>query len=148
MINRLYHKVSQKENVVYAFIYDSAVWIRRRIYVPPVRVIYGPLSFFHYWTFFILRIVKKIFIDEPIFRYRCNSVGKNLLLTYKIPLTTPNLNIEIGDNCSICGYSTLGASAINHNPILIIGNNTHIGYQVTISVGERVEIGDDCLSAP
>ncbi|MBV5329484.1 MAG: acyltransferase [Chlorobium sp.] len=52
-----------------------------------------------------------------------------------------------GDNCSINGYSTFGASAVNENPILIVGNNTTLAYEVTISVGERVEIGDDCLIA-
>ncbi len=147
MIKNIYRKISQKENVFYAFIYDLVVWVRRDMHIPPFKIIYAPLSFLYYWGCFFLRVAKKLFLDEPIFRYRCNAVGKNLLLTFKVPVTSPNINIYIGDNCSICGYSTFGAAAINQNPTLVIGNNTTIGYQVTISVGERIEIGDDCLIA-
>lgn len=147
IINKIYHKISQKENVFYAFIYHSVVWVRRDIHIPPFKVIYGPLSCVHFWTLFFFRTAKKIIFDEPIFRYRCNTVGKNFLLSFKAPVTSPNINIHIGDNCSICGYSTFSAAAINDNPTLVIGNNTTLAYQVTISVGERVEIGDNCLIA-
>lgn len=147
MIKGIYHKISQKENAFYALIYRFAVWIRRDIHIPPFMVIYGPLSFLHFWALFFFRTVKKIIFDEPIFRYRCKTVGENLLLSFKVPLTTPNLIIHIGDNCSICGYSTFSAAAINNNPTLIIGSNTTLAYLVTISVGERVEIGEGCLIA-
>jgi len=147
MIRRLYRKISQRENTFYSFLYDVAKWIRRGIHIPPIGIIYGPVSFIHYWSQWFFRTFKKIFIDEPVFRYRCKKVGKNLLLSFKVPLTTPNLHMYFGDNCAINGYSTFGAAAINENPTLVVGNNTHLGYLVTISVGERVEIGADCLIA-
>lgn len=146
-ISSLYKKISQRENYFYSFLYDAARWIRRSIYIPPIGIIYGPVSFIHYWLQWFFRTFKKILIDEPIFRYRCKMVGRNLLLSFKVPLTTPNLHMYFGDNCAINGYSTFGAAAINENPTLVVGNNTSLGYLVTISVGERVEIGDDCLIA-
>lgn len=147
MIKRMYRKISQRENVLYASLYDAAKWVRRGIHIPPIGIIYGPVSFLHYWLQLVFRTLKKIFVDEPVFRYRCKKVGKNLLLSFKVPLTTPNLLMYFGDNCSINGYSTFGAAAINENPTLVVGNNTTLAYLVTISVGERVEIGDDCLIA-
>jgi acetyltransferase-like isoleucine patch superfamily enzyme len=147
MIKRMYRKISQRENVVYALLYDVAKWVRRGIHIPPIGIIYGPVSFLHYWLLLVFRTLKKIFVDEPVFRYRCMKVGKNLLLSFKVPLTSPNLHMYFGDNCSINGYSTFGAAAINETPTLIVGNNTTLAYLVTISVGERVEIGDDCLIA-
>lgn len=147
MIRGLYRKVSQRENAFYAFLYDTAKWVRRGIHIPPIRIIYGPVSFIHYWSQWIYWTIKKIVLDEPVFRYRCKKVGKNLLLSFKIPLTTSNLHMYFGDNCSINGYTTFGAAAIHETPTLIVGNDTHIGYEVTISVGERVEIGDNCLIA-
>lgn len=147
MIKRLYYKISQRENAFYSFLYDTAKWFRRGIHIPPIGIVYGPVSFFHYWAQFAFRTIKKIILDEPVFRYRCKKVGKNLLLSFKVPLTTPNLHMYFGDNCSINGYTTLGAAAIHGQPTLIVGNKTCIGYEVTISVGERVEIGDDCLIA-
>jgi len=146
MINQLYRKISQRENALYAFLYDTAKRIRRGVSIPPFRIIYGPVSFLHYWLFLVFRTLKKIFLDEPIFRYRCKKVGKNLLLSYKVPLTTPNLCMYFGDDCSVNGYSTFGAAAILDAPTLIVGNRTTLAYQVTISVGKRVEIGDDCLN--
>ena len=115
--------------------------------MPPIRIIYGPVSFIYYWLQWLFRTIKKIFFDEPVFRYRCKKVGKNLLLSFKVPLTTPNIHMYFGDNCAINGYSTFGAAAVNEHPTLVVGNNTHLGYLVTISVGERVEIGNDCLVA-
>lgn len=147
MIEHLYRKISQRETPFYSFLNDTVKWVRRGIYIPPIRIIYGPVSFIHYWSQWVFRTLKKILLDEPVFRYRCKKVGKNLLLSFKVPLTTPNLQIYVGDNCSISGYTTFGAAAIHETPMLIIGNDTHIGYEVTISVGERVEIGDNCLIA-
>ena len=147
MIERLYRKISQRENAFYASLYDAAKWIRRGIHIPPFGIIYGPVSFLHYWGILFLRTLKKILLDEPLFRYRCKKIGKNFMLSYKVPLTTPNLHIYFGDDCSINGYTTLGAAAINEKPTLIVGNGTDIGYEVTISVADRVEIGDNCLIA-
>lgn len=147
MIKRLYYKIGQRENFFYAFLYDAVKWLRYGMHIPPIGIIYGPVSFFHYWLQFIFRTIKKIVLDEPVFRYRCKKVGRNFLVSFKVPLTSPNLNMYFGDNCSISGYTTLGAAAIHEHPTLIVGNGTHIGYEVTISVGERVEIGDHCLIA-
>lgn len=147
MIDGLYRKISQRENAFYAFVYDAAKWVRRGLHIPPVGIIYGPVSFVYFWSQWLFRTLKKIVLDEPVFRYRCKKIGKNFLITNKVPLTTPNLHIYFGDDCSISGYTTLGAAAIHETPTLVVGNGTHIGYEVTISVGDRVEIGDCCLIA-
>lgn len=147
MIRKLYMKIGKKENAFYAFLYDAAKWLRSGIRVPPFRIIYGPLSFCHYWGLLLLRTSKKILFDEPLFRYRCREVGKNLMIHFKVPLTSPNLHIYIGDDCSINGYTTFGSAVIKEKPTLVIGSRSVIGYEVVISAADRVELGEDCLVA-
>lgn len=147
MIARLYNNISQRKNKYYSFLYTILKRIRSGLHVPAIGIVYGPVSFLHYWFLCSFRVLKKVLLDEPVFRYRCEKVGKNLLLSFKVPMTSPNLHICLGDNCSVNGYTTFSAAAIHEKPVLIVGNNSHIGYEVSISVAERVEIGDNCLIA-
>lgn len=147
MIARLYNNISQRTNKFYSLLYIIIKGLRSGLHVPAIGIVYGPVSFLHYWSIWSFRAFKKVLVDEPVFRYRCKKVGKNFLLLYKVPLTTPNLHIYLGDNCSVNGYTTFSAASIHEKPVLIVGNNSHIGYEVSISVAERVEIGDNCLVA-
>jgi acetyltransferase-like isoleucine patch superfamily enzyme len=65
-----------------------------------------------------------------------------------IPLIIGSLEIEIGSNCVFYGRANLmGRSAGSVQPVLKIGDNCVIGYQSTIAVGRRVEIGNNVLLA-
>ena len=64
----------------------------------------------------------------PVFKARCEKVGKSLSLPNGIPLIIgSHLKIYLGDNVTI-GRSTIGASKVYDNPVLKIGNNSTIGY--------------------
>jgi acetyltransferase-like isoleucine patch superfamily enzyme len=88
------------------------------------------------------------FYYEPLLRYRCTSVGKNLRTDGDIPLITGSGKIVIGNNVSI---GNRGAWFLDpnlyDNPELTIGDNTSINYQVVISVECSVKIGNNCSIA-
>ncbi|WP_447979447.1 acyltransferase [Candidatus Nitrospira bockiana] len=78
-------------------------------------------------------------------RARCVQVGRNFSLVQAMPLISGNLRIFIGDNVTIDGTNTFGANRVYDEPVLIIGDNTFIGWHVTISVAKEVTIGKNCL---
>ena len=92
--------------------------------------------------------VKNKFYYEPLLRYRCTSVGKNLSLDGDMPLIEGSGNIFIGNNVTIgnrCAW--IVTPNLFKNPTLIIGDNTTINYLTGISVECRVEIGNNCVIA-
>ena len=61
-----------------------------------------------------------------------------------MPLLIGPLSISIGERCRISGQTTFtGRSGGSQKPELVIGSNVDIGWQTTIAVGRRVEIGDN-----
>jgi len=57
------------------------------------------------------------------------------------------LKIYLGDNVRIL-RSTIGAGKIFDSPVLKIGNNSGIGYGVTLSIAKSIVIGNNCLIGP
>jgi len=79
----------------------------------------------------------------PLFRARLTKGGEGLYLYGGLPLTLGPLAISVGRGCRISGQTTFsGRSAGPSAPVLAIGDNVDIGWQTTIAVGTRVEIGD------
>lgn len=87
----------------------------------------------------------RIFYCTPVFKSRCNKVGKGLYLLGGIPTVYGHLTLNVGDNVTIHGASVFSAAKVFSDPTLTIGNNTHLGYNVGITVGCNVEIGNDVL---
>jgi acetyltransferase-like isoleucine patch superfamily enzyme len=83
----------------------------------------------------------------PLFKTRCNKVGRGLKLPNGIPLIQGNLNIYLGDNVTI-GKAVIGANKIYDEPILRVGNNSTIGFHTDISIAKEISIGDNCMIAP
>lgn len=81
----------------------------------------------------------------PLFRSRLTrGGGQGLYLYGGMPLLIGPLTISIGRDCRISGQTTFsGRSAGPARPDLVIGDNVDIGWQTTIAVGRRVEIGDN-----
>ncbi len=80
----------------------------------------------------------------PLFRSRLSKGGDGLYLYGGMPLLIGPLTIEFGRGCRVSGQTTFtgrGASAVR--PSLTVGDNVDIGWQTTIAVGGRVEIGDN-----
>jgi acetyltransferase-like isoleucine patch superfamily enzyme len=87
------------------------------------------------------------FYYEPVFKTLCYSCGNDLKIDIRIPQVSDNLQINIGKNVTLSGVNSFFSPAVYGNPQLIIGDNSYIGFQVAISVGERVTIGKNCLTA-
>jgi len=81
----------------------------------------------------------------PLFRSRLvKGGGKGLYLYGGMPLVIGPVSISVGKGCRISGQTTFsGRSAGAVQPHLSVGDNVDIGWQTTIAVGRRVEIGDN-----
>jgi acetyltransferase-like isoleucine patch superfamily enzyme len=83
----------------------------------------------------------------PLFKSQCRSYGKNLLVLGGLPQIYGDLGIDIGDNCVLHGATTLVGAKVFDDPTLRIGNNTHLGYSLNITVGCDITIGSDVMIA-
>lgn len=82
---------------------------------------------------------------EPLFKSQCESCGSGLRLLIGMPLLSSNLCMRFGDNVSINGVNTFSATSVNDNPVMEVGDGTVLSHLLTISAGERVVIGKNCL---
>jgi acetyltransferase-like isoleucine patch superfamily enzyme len=95
------------------------------------------------WMYF-----KSKFYYESLLRYRCEHTGRNLMLFGEIPFITGTGKIWIGDDVEICGKCTFFTGGnICPDSELRIGNNTFLGFNVQLTVGKRIEIGNNVLIA-
>lgn len=84
---------------------------------------------------------------EPMFRTRCVSCGQGLRLIGGMPLVLGHLALHVGDNVIMHGYATFSGSKLFDAPVLSVGDNTYLGYGVTIAAGREVTIGRNVLVA-
>lgn len=86
--------------------------------------------------------------DVPIFRACCVSCGGGLKLFGGIPQVQGALRIELGEDVALHGKSTLsGGKLPSGTSLLRVGDGSFLGYDLDISVGERVIIGKRVLVA-
>ena len=90
----------------------------------------GVLAFFYY---------------VPIFKTYCTRCGRNIKIYGGLPQVDSLVEMEVGNNVTMHAALTIGAGPLYDRLLFRIGNNTHLGYQVTISIGEKVIIGDNVL---
>jgi acetyltransferase-like isoleucine patch superfamily enzyme len=83
----------------------------------------------------------RFFYWGPIFRGRCDSVGKNLMLTL-LPDVPDHVHLHVGDNVHLNGFFGAGASRMFDNPTLRFGNNVHVGHMVQFAVNKEILIED------
>ncbi len=82
------------------------------------------------------------FYREPLFRGRCESVGKRFRLT-KMPFVMSHAKIYIGDDVNFFGKVDLQSGRIFDEPRLVIGNRVDIGHNVVFLVNKEIVIEDD-----
>jgi acetyltransferase-like isoleucine patch superfamily enzyme len=139
-------KIKRRENKFYDFLYRAAKQILRFNF-PVIKTIHLPLYYLSTWVKISVNYSIHIFWSIPLFKSRCEKVGKGLQLPDGIPLVAGHLKLFIGDNVTIM-RTTIGASKIFDEPKLIIGNNSTIGYGTVISVAKEITIGDNCSIGP
>lgn len=147
MIQQFVLKIKRKSTPFYAFLYQAAKFVLT-FNLPSLKFIHLPLYYLHTSLVGTIKQIFFIFWSCPLFKARCERVGNNLRLPNGMPYVYGgNLKLYVGNNVTFM-KSTIGASKVYDSPILQIGNNTVIGYGVTISVSQKVIIGDNCMIAP
>lgn len=144
MIQSLILKIRRRETPFYDRLFRIAKWMRT-FRIPVIRPIHGTLYYLHLTIRSLWNSFWRVFYYEPLFRTRCRKVGERLMLFGGIPVIDGNLQITLGDDCDVYGKSTFASTRVYDEPELIVGNQTHLGYGLTISVGQRVEIGNHVL---
>ena len=116
----------------------------RGIRLPVVRPIVGILYTLTQICGITWHFVAKLLYREPLFRYRCERVGRRLNLEGAPPLIIGNGRIEVGDDVHIGSPCTWD---VGPNAELVIGNRVSLNYRGIVSVAQSVRIGDDTLIA-
>lgn len=121
----------------------------RRLQIPYVAAIHRPLYQLDRGVRQLFGNMLRIVWYTPLFQSRLVRPAKDLRVLGSIPLVLGDLQIEIGSNCLIYGRTLFtGRSVGGAIPTLTLGDNVEIGYQSKISVGRRIEIGNNVLIAP
>jgi acetyltransferase-like isoleucine patch superfamily enzyme len=82
------------------------------------------------------------FYYEPIFRNRCERVGRRLQL-WSLPHVDGHAKIYLGDSVSIYGHMGVSSGRVFDDPVLQIGNHVDIGHNVFFTVNKSVIIEDE-----
>ena len=116
----------------------------RFVQVPSITVIHKPLYWLHNQAIDSWANLARILYWTPLFKSRLSHCGERFYLYSGMPQVLGNLDIQVGNNTRMSGISTLcGRSCAKHTPQLKIGNNVDVGWQNTIAVGTRVELGNN-----
>ena len=89
-----------------------------------------------------LRCLATYFYREPLFRGRCENVGKRFRL-YRLPYIVGHTRIYIGDDVNFFGKVDVFSGRIFDRPKLVMGNRVDIGHNVSFIVNSEVVIEDD-----
>jgi acetyltransferase-like isoleucine patch superfamily enzyme len=106
--------------------------------IPVLRVGYSV----HQGFFSMLRWALTLFYRGPLFRARCESVGKRFSLD-RLPFIVGHTKIYIGDDVNFFGQVDIHSGRIFDEPKLIIHNRVDIGHNVSFVVNKEIVIEDD-----
>lgn len=146
-VERFAVNIRRRETRVYDWLYRTGKAIKG-FEMPAPRALFKVLYYERSARLAIWRNLIRIVYQEPVFKARCDSVGRHFMLRDEgIPLVLGHLRLRIGTQCVISGVTTFAASKLADDPVLEIGDGTRIGYQSVILVGDRVTIGQHVMIA-
>lgn len=99
--------------------------------------LYGWMALKRVWAFAWL---------QPLFRSRCDVVGKRISLI-ALPKVVGHAFIKIGDDVRVSGKLNIVSGRTYDRPILQIGDRVFLGHDVEISCNREVVIEEDVLIA-
>jgi acetyltransferase-like isoleucine patch superfamily enzyme len=146
-LDSLMVKVRRKETPFYARLHEWAGALRS-IHMPVIPGLHHLLYAERRLRRTSWDTVLRVAYYEPLFKTRCERVGKNLRLIGGLPLLMGNpIRLTIGDNVTLSGVTTFVGSKLIDDPLLDIGSDSYIGHQTTIVTGRGVHIGRHVLIA-
>ena len=146
MIQSLVLHVKRRDTPLADLAYRVAKRLRT-LELPAPRALFLPVWYLHHGLRDALRFLTRSLYWQPMFRARCERVGRALRLDLGVPYLYGDLRIRIGDHCSLNAISSFSAAKVGRAPLLEIGDHTYLGARVSISVGQRVSIGSHVLVA-
>lgn len=139
-------KIKRRENKFYDSLYRLADYLMHFNF-PVIKPIHLSLYYLSKFTRSVILNFIHSFWTVPLFKARCERVGKGLKLPNGMPLIIGHLKIYLGDNVTIM-RTTIGASHVASKPVLKIGNNSGIGYGTVMSITKEIVIGENTMIAP
>jgi serine acetyltransferase len=125
------------------FIYRIFIFARH-FSMPVIPLVHSALYHVHVGVRTLWDNFTRIFWYTPLFQTRLIKPAKDLNLWGGMPVVIGNIRISIGDGCIISGHSTIsGRPSSSEIPMLVIGNNVGIGWNVNIAVGKKIVIGNN-----
>lgn len=146
LIDDIALKIRKRETPGYDRLYCIAKGIMS-FEVPVIAPLHGLLYQERRTRLQFWRNILRVWYYTPLFKSRCDQVGKRVRLIGGIPLILGHLRIRLGDDVVVHGVSTFSGAKVFDRPTLTVGNSSHLGYQLTINVGCDVTIGDHVLIA-
>jgi acetyltransferase-like isoleucine patch superfamily enzyme len=149
LVGNIALKLRKRETPFWRFLYHKAKSILC-LHLPVI----GPLHFFYQIVFYIHVFLReamiwclKFFYYEPLFRARCEHVGRRLHME-KLPYIVGSGKIRIGDDVFLSGKSNfIVGHKLCDSSVLEIGNNSQLGHGCSIVAGLRVSIGNNVMIA-
>jgi acetyltransferase-like isoleucine patch superfamily enzyme len=102
----------------------------------------GALYSLHQAVMSGLRWVATYFYRQPLFRGRCESIGKRFKLC-KLPFVVGHTRIYIGNDVKFFGKVDIFSGRIFDEPKLIIHDRVDIGHNVSFTINKEIVIEDD-----
>lgn len=144
MLDAFLLKIRRHETPFYRFLYNLSLAVRSSNLPLPrfVNPLFGAFYSAHQSVMATLRWAATYFYREPLFRGRCESLGKRFTLS-KMPYVIGHTRICIGDDVNFFGKVDIFSGRVFDKPSLIIHNRVDIGHNVAFIVNKEIVIEDD-----
>ena len=134
--------VKRRETPFARFAY-TLVTQARTLRFPVIRPLHRLLYVAHYGVRGVIAQSIRALWWTPLFVSRLETNAPELMLYSGMPQVLGPLRIRVGRKVRMSGVSTFIGRSGGEAKLLVIGDNVDIGWQNAISVGTRVEIGDN-----
>jgi acetyltransferase-like isoleucine patch superfamily enzyme len=105
---------------------------------------FGFLYRLHFAVYGLIQRLITFFYREPLFRGRCESVGKRLRLE-RMPEVEGHAKIYLGDDVAFTGKAGIYSGRFTDDPVLIVKDRSMIGHNTIISVNKEIVIDEDVI---
>ncbi len=135
--------VKARDNPASAAIYRVACGMRS-VSVPLIPGVHRMLYALHRALAHTWAEATRIIWYTPLFQSRLERPAPRLLVYSGMPLVLGPVRMQFGERVRISGHTTIsGRAASRETARLVVGDNVDIGWQTTIAVGSRIEIGNN-----